>query len=126
VGFLWGSGTVSRRCGVSVGSPKPLTGLAGPAQVPKSRRLPDPNDHFPVTQCHQGDLADCGGRRAQPSLTVPRMHLLGPGCTLPIQGCALAICFGVDGSSLKMPRLEASSAATASAPSGARLTRVAR
>ena len=46
MGFLWGS-------------PKPLTGLADPARVPKSRRLPDPNDHFPVTRCHQGDLADC-------------------------------------------------------------------
>jgi hypothetical protein len=28
VGFLWGSGTVSRRCGVSVGSPRPLAGSA--------------------------------------------------------------------------------------------------
>jgi hypothetical protein len=59
VGFLWGSAAVSLSCGVSVGSPKPLTGLADPARVPKSRRLPDPNDHFPVTQCHQGDLARC-------------------------------------------------------------------
>jgi hypothetical protein len=60
VGFLWGSAAVSLSCGVSVGlAPKPLTGLADPARVPKSRRLPDPNDHFPVTQCYQGDLAGC-------------------------------------------------------------------
>ncbi len=59
VGFLWRSAAVSLSCGVSVGSLKRLTGLADPARVLKSRRLPDPNDHFPVTQCHQGDLADC-------------------------------------------------------------------
>ncbi len=47
VGFLWGSAAVSRTCGVLWGSPKPLTGLADPAWVPKSRRLPDPDDHFP-------------------------------------------------------------------------------
>jgi len=52
-------GRVAEVWGFCGGSRKPLTGLADPARVRKSHRLPDPNDHFPVTQCHQGDLAGC-------------------------------------------------------------------
>ena len=59
VGLLWGSPPCRGVVGFLWGLAGALTGLADPARVPKSRRLPDPNDHFPVTQCHQGDLADC-------------------------------------------------------------------
>ena len=71
---------MSLSCGVSVGSPKPLTGLADPARVPKSRRLPDPDDHFPVTQCHQGDLADCSNfAPIAEYLRLPALGRLGRG-----------------------------------------------
>ena len=59
VGFLWGSAAVSLSCGVSVGLAEARDLAGRPGTVPKSRRLPDPDDHFPVTQCHQGGLPAC-------------------------------------------------------------------
>ena len=92
MGFLWGSAAVSLSCGVSVGLAEALTGLADPARVPKSRRLPDPNDHFPVTQYRQGDLAGCSNsapiadsaRRADVSVTPESIRRLsGSACVMP-------------------------------------------
>ena len=63
VGFLWGSAAVSLTlsCGVSVGLAEAPDWAGRPGTGTKSRRpLSDPNDHFPVTQRHQGDLAGCG------------------------------------------------------------------
>ena len=59
VGSLWGSAAVSLSCGVSVGLAEAPDWAGRPGTGTKSRRLPDPNDHFPVAQCHQGDLAGC-------------------------------------------------------------------
>ena len=46
VGFLWGSAAVSRTCGVSVGSQKPMTQPGRPGPV---AQLPEADDHFRVT-----------------------------------------------------------------------------
>ena len=59
VGFLWGSAAVSLSCGVSVGLAEAPDWAGRSARGTQVRRLPDPNDHFPVIQCHQGDLAGC-------------------------------------------------------------------
>ena len=60
VGFLWGSGTVSRRCGVSVGLAEapdwPGRRDTG-TQVP---RLPDPDDRFPSNPASPERPAACG------------------------------------------------------------------
>ena len=50
---------MSLSCGVSVGLAEAPDWAGRPGTGTKSRRPPDPNDHFPVTQCHQGDLAGC-------------------------------------------------------------------
>jgi hypothetical protein len=47
VGFLWGSGTVSRRCGVSVGSQRPLAESADRPWSTQVLQLPNPDGHFP-------------------------------------------------------------------------------
>jgi len=59
VGFLWGSGTVSRRCGVSVGSPRPLAGSADRRGVPRGRGFRTPMTTFLVTQRHRCHLPAC-------------------------------------------------------------------
>ena len=59
VGFLWGSGTVSRRCGVSVGSPRPLAGSADRRGVPRYRGFRTPMTTFLVTQRHRCHLPAC-------------------------------------------------------------------
>jgi hypothetical protein len=59
VGFLWGSGTVSRRCGVSVGSPRPLAGSADRRGVPRYRGFRTPMTTFLVTQRHRCHRAAC-------------------------------------------------------------------
>jgi hypothetical protein len=59
VGFLWGSGTVSRRCGVSVGSPRPLAGSADRRGVPRYRGFRTPMTTFLVTQRHRCHLPGC-------------------------------------------------------------------
>ena len=65
VGFLWGSGTVSRRCGVSVGSPEPL---AGPADRPPVV-IPAP----PTICClYSGQFRMAGPRRMN-HYGVPRL-----------------------------------------------------
>ena len=59
MGFLWGSGTVSRRCGVSVGSPRPLAGSADRRGVPRYRGFRTPMTTFLVTQRHRCHLPAC-------------------------------------------------------------------
>jgi hypothetical protein len=59
VGFLWGSGTVSRRCGVSVGSQRPLAGSADRRGVPRYRGFRTPMTTFLVTQRHRCHLPAC-------------------------------------------------------------------
>ena len=47
VGFLWGSGTMSRRCGVSVGLAEASGWPGRPLWSTQVPRLPNPDDHFP-------------------------------------------------------------------------------
>jgi hypothetical protein len=78
VGFLWGSAAVSLTCGVSVGLAEAPDWAGRPGTGTKSRRLPDPNDHFPVTQCHQGDLAGCSNSAPSPNICNMRSPRHGP------------------------------------------------
>jgi hypothetical protein len=56
VGFLWGSATVSRSCGVFAVAHKPLTGPADPAWSTRYRNSRRLMTTFRVTQRHRGGL----------------------------------------------------------------------
>ena len=59
MGFLWGSAAVSMSCGFLWGLAEARDWAGRPGTGTKSRRLPDLDDHFPVTQCYQDDLPAC-------------------------------------------------------------------
>ena len=78
MGFLWGSGTVSRRCGVSVGSPRPLAGSADRRGVPRGRGFRTPMTTFLETQRHRCHLPACDNSAPIPraSCGLTRDHCL--------------------------------------------------
>ena len=61
-GFLWGSGIVSRRCGVFVGLAEASgwSGQSAAAEYPATAGLRIPMTTFLVTQRHRSGLPACG------------------------------------------------------------------